>query len=90
MGVPVVTLLGRRHSGRMTASVLTCMGLEDLAAETPEEYVSIAALAADRGRRAELQATLRQRLLASPLCDGERFTRGLEQACQGLVQQSRG
>ena len=75
----------------MTASVLTRMGLEDLVAQTPAEYVRIAAaLAAERVRRAELRATLRDRMLASPLCDGAAFTRGLEQAYEGLVRETRG
>jgi hypothetical protein len=38
MGVPVPTLRGTRHAGRMSASILTCLGLTDLVAETPEEY----------------------------------------------------
>jgi predicted O-linked N-acetylglucosamine transferase (SPINDLY family) len=91
MGVPVVTLLGGRHAGRMTASVLACLGLEDLVARTPEEYVrTAAALAADPGRRARLRDTLRSRMLASPLCDGAAFTRGLEDAYGGFVRAARG
>lgn len=91
MGVPVVTLLGRHHAGRMTASVLTCLGLEELVARTSEEYVRIAAsLASDRRRRAELRAGLRQRMLAAPLCEGERFTRGLEAAFERMWQEARG
>jgi predicted O-linked N-acetylglucosamine transferase (SPINDLY family) len=38
MGVPVLTLRDPRHAGRMSASILTCLGLTDLIAETPEEY----------------------------------------------------
>jgi predicted O-linked N-acetylglucosamine transferase (SPINDLY family) len=48
-----------------------------------------AALAADRGRRADLRATLREGMLGSPLCDGAAFTRGLEQAYEGLVREAR-
>ena len=81
MGVPAVTLRGRQHAGRMTASVLTCLGLGDLVADTEEQYVRVAAaLAANRERRRGLRAGLRARILASPLCDGEAFTRGLERA----------
>jgi predicted O-linked N-acetylglucosamine transferase (SPINDLY family) len=39
MGVPVVTLRGDRHAGRMVASLLTCLGLQELVAETPADYV---------------------------------------------------
>jgi predicted O-linked N-acetylglucosamine transferase (SPINDLY family) len=34
MGVPVVALRGRTHAGRMSASVLTALGLRDLVADT--------------------------------------------------------
>ncbi|HVS38639.1 MAG TPA: tetratricopeptide repeat protein [Gemmataceae bacterium] len=79
MGVPVVTLRGRLCAGRMVASVLTAVGLNDLVAATPEEYVHISAgLARDAARRAELRRSLRPRMLRSPLCDKARFTRGLE------------
>jgi predicted O-linked N-acetylglucosamine transferase (SPINDLY family)/GT2 family glycosyltransferase len=81
MGVPVVTLRGGRHAGRMTASVLTHAGLADLVAATSDEYRRLAAeLARDETRRAELRRTLREQLLTSPLCDGKTFTRGLEAA----------
>src|SRR5262249_21620028 len=84
MGVPVVTLRGRGQAGRMTASVLSCLGLADLVADTPEGYVqTAAALAADRARRAGLRAGLRRRMLASPLCDGQSFIRGLEEVYKG-------
>ena len=42
MGVPVVTLRGNRHAGRMVASVLTTLGMTDWIAETPEQYVALA------------------------------------------------
>jgi protein O-GlcNAc transferase len=81
MGLPVVALRGGSHASRMTASVLECLGLGDLVADTPEDYVEVAAgLAADRARRAELRAGLRQWMLASPLCDGAGLARRLEEA----------
>jgi predicted O-linked N-acetylglucosamine transferase (SPINDLY family) len=81
MGVPVITLLGDRHSGRVGASLLSQVGLEDLIASNEENYVRLAAeLAADAPRRADLRATLRDRMAASPLCDEPGFTRRLEAA----------
>jgi predicted O-linked N-acetylglucosamine transferase (SPINDLY family) len=87
MGVPVVTLCGERYAGRMTASVLACLGLEDWIASTPDDYVRVAlALAANEPLRAVLRAEMRPRLLRSPLCDGRGFTRGLEAAYRRLWQ----
>lgn len=81
MGVPVVTLTGDRHASRMVASLLNGVGLPQLIAATPEQYISIARnLAADIPALAELRKGLRKRLATSPVCDAEGFTRRLEAA----------
>jgi protein O-GlcNAc transferase len=81
MGVPVVTLRGDRHAGRVGASLLSQIGLTDLIADSVEEYVEIAvALAGNTGRLSDLRRVLRQRMAASPLCDGPAFARKLESA----------
>jgi predicted O-linked N-acetylglucosamine transferase (SPINDLY family) len=81
MGVPVVTLTGRTAVGRGGASVLRNVGLPELVAETPQQYVEIAlALAADLPRVAELRRTLRARMQASPLMDAPRFAQNVEAA----------
>ena len=70
MGVPVITLAGRAHAGRVGVSLLTAVGLEDLIAETPDEYAAIARrLADDLDRLSALRSDLRSRMTASPLCD---------------------
>jgi predicted O-linked N-acetylglucosamine transferase (SPINDLY family) len=87
MGVPVLTLRGERHAGRMVASVLTQVGLTEFIAGTPEAFVARAAgLAADAGRLVALRAGLRDQVRASPLCDGAGFTRRLEAAYRALWQ----
>lgn len=81
MGAPVVALRGDRHSARMVASVLSCLGLHELIGETPDDYHRIAVgLARDVNRLDDYRVGLRTRLFESRLCDGETFTRGLEQA----------
>jgi predicted O-linked N-acetylglucosamine transferase (SPINDLY family) len=87
MGVPVVTLLGRRITGRASASLLTTLGLDDLVAATTDEYVEVAAqLAADPARIARERATLRARLLASPIADAALYTRAVEAAYRAMWQ----
>jgi protein O-GlcNAc transferase len=81
MGVPTLTLLGKTVVGRAGWSQLCNLGLQELAAETAEQYVALAArLAADLPRLQELRGTLRQRMERSPLMDGKRFARHMEQA----------
>jgi predicted O-linked N-acetylglucosamine transferase (SPINDLY family) len=81
MGVPVVTLVGKTVVGRAGLSQLTNLGLTELIAQTPDEYVRLASeLAGDLPRLAELRRTLRARMEASPLMDSVGFTRDIEAA----------
>lgn len=85
MGIPFVTLSGDRYMGRMGTSLLAEVGLDELVARTPDEYVAIAAGAARAPERlAALRATMRDRLSASPLLDGAGFARTLEAAYRGI------
>jgi len=81
MGVPVITLAGRSHVGRVGVSQLTNIGLPELIGHNENDYVDIAvALANDLPRLAALRSGLRERLRASPLMDAPRLTRNLESA----------
>jgi predicted O-linked N-acetylglucosamine transferase (SPINDLY family) len=81
MGVPVVTLAGESHVSRVGVSLLSNMGLSQLIAQAPEQYVQIAVdLANGLPRLAELRRTLRVRMGASPLMDGVQFARDVEAA----------
>ncbi len=81
MGVPVVTLAGTTHVGRVGVSLMSNLGLTDLIAHTPLEYSAIAArLAEDLQALAALRAGLRPRMSTSVLTDARRFTGHLEQA----------
>ena len=81
MGVPTLTLVGKTVAGRAGWSQLCNLGLQELAAVTPEQYVALAArVAGDPSGLQELRSTLRQRMLRSPLMDGRRFASNVEQA----------
>jgi len=81
MGVPVVTVAGDRHAGRMGSSLLHAVGLGDLVARDVDEYVDkCVALAADLPRLAELRSGLRERMRRSPAMDEKGFTRALERS----------
>jgi predicted O-linked N-acetylglucosamine transferase (SPINDLY family) len=74
MGVPVITCPGETFASRHSLSHLSNVGLTELIARDLDEYVELAAsLAGDLSRLAVLRAGLRERMAASPLCDGKRF-----------------
>jgi predicted O-linked N-acetylglucosamine transferase (SPINDLY family) len=81
MGVPVVTLVGQTAVARAGWCQLSNLGLIELAAHTPEQYVQIAVeLAGDLPRLAEMRSTLRRRMEQSPLMDAPAFARDIEAA----------
>jgi predicted O-linked N-acetylglucosamine transferase (SPINDLY family) len=85
MGVPMVSFAGSEHVSRVGLTLLRQVGLEDLVATSPEQYVSIAkGLATDRARLADLHANLRARLLASALCDAASYCRRFERALRDI------
>jgi predicted O-linked N-acetylglucosamine transferase (SPINDLY family) len=85
MGVPTITLVGSTVVGRAGLSQMGNLGLAELAAKTPEQYVALAAqLANDLPRLKELRLSLRERLRRSPLMDGPRFARHVEQAYRAM------
>ncbi len=80
MGVPPVTLVGSTAVGRGGKSILENLGLGDLTAETPEQYVQAAVnLASDLNKLANLRACLRDKMRASALMDAPGFARDIEQ-----------
>lgn len=85
MGIPVVTLAGTTHAGRVGVSLLSQIGLTEYIAATPEAYVRIATnLAEDREVLRRLRPALREQLAASPLCNGKDFARRVESAYRGM------
>lgn len=85
MGVPVLTLAGRAHAARVSASLLAAAGLKDWIAETPESFAAMAAAKAqDLAALATLRLKLRDRLRASPLCDAQAHARGVEAAYRSM------
>jgi predicted O-linked N-acetylglucosamine transferase (SPINDLY family) len=88
MGVPVVSLAGRTHVSRAGLSVLSAVGLGELAAGIPGEYVrSAVALASDLPKLAALRRELRPRVQRSPMRHGTGLAKRVDQAYQGLWRQ---
>ena len=85
MGVPVISQAGRMNVSRQGVRFLRTVGLDELLAETLEDYVRIAIeLAGDPARLADLRSGLRERMRRSPLMDAQRLARDLEAAYVGI------
>ena len=80
MGVPLVSLYGRRHGTRFGYSLLQNIGLGEMAVPTTEAYAETAVmLAKDWELLDALHRTLRARMEQSPLMDGALYAREMEQ-----------
>ncbi len=81
MGVPVVTLVGKRHAERTPYSILTNLGVSATIAHGGREYVDIAVrLGQDAAFMREVRAAIQAGLADSPLTDMPAHTRNLERA----------
>ncbi|WP_286931852.1 tetratricopeptide repeat protein [Leclercia sp. UBA5958] len=87
MGVPVVTLPGPTFAGRHSASHLVNAGLQELVASDWENYIDITVgLTQDLKSLEIIRSNLRDILLVSPLCDGQRFGRHFADAMRAVWQ----
>lgn len=85
MGVPVVALEGDRFSSRQCASVLRAAGCDPWVVRSPDEYAALAAsLARDPALLRAARAGLRERFVASPVCDAPAFCRRFEGAVRAM------
>jgi predicted O-linked N-acetylglucosamine transferase (SPINDLY family) len=81
MGVPVITLVGDMPVGRAGLSQLSNLGLDELAARRPEDFVRIATeWAGDLSGLDNLRTNLRERMMRSPLGDAPGFAGDIEAA----------
>ncbi|MBW1768242.1 MAG: tetratricopeptide repeat protein [Deltaproteobacteria bacterium] len=80
-GIPVISLQGNHFVSRMSASLLTAVGLPELITRTLDEYEKVAVhLAHNQGELQTLRKKLEINRLSEPLFDTPRFTRNLEKA----------
>jgi predicted O-linked N-acetylglucosamine transferase (SPINDLY family) len=81
MGVPVLTVAGKDYRSRQGVSLLNNLGLPEFVADSPEKLVELAATWSDqRESLADLRASLREMMEASPLTQAEKYVRNLEAA----------
>jgi protein O-GlcNAc transferase len=89
MSVPVVTLEGDTYSQRASSSLLRRLGFSDLVTNCVDEYVrTTVELAHSADKLDQLRGVLRERLLASDICDEAGFTKELEAAYRNMAATS--
>jgi predicted O-linked N-acetylglucosamine transferase (SPINDLY family) len=87
MGVPVITLAGRTHAGRVGTSLLSRLGLSEWIADSSDEYHDIAMRTArDVERLSSLRTGLRTVISRSTLCDGRSFAKRMESTYRTIWQ----
>jgi protein O-GlcNAc transferase len=87
MGVPVVTRSGEHHVSRVGKSLLTQVGLAELASESEAEYVDRATELADNLQRvAVLRSALRQRMRSSSVMDAPAMALDIERAYEQMTR----
>ena len=90
-GVPVVSMYGAHGVSRSGLSILTSIGLKELASASPNDYVKTAVtLAGDLKRLERIRSGLRARFDQSPLRDERRFAASFEAQLRSAWRQSIG
>ncbi|MBF0101300.1 MAG: tetratricopeptide repeat protein [Desulfobacterales bacterium] len=80
MGVPVVSLVGQTHVSRVGLSILSNVGLGDMAVYSIKDYIDKAiSLSKDIHKIDELRVNLRKMMTSSPLMNAQEFTQSLEE-----------
>ena len=89
MGVPVVTLLGDRYAGRMSASILARIGKSDWIASDSATFVDTAVqLARDFEDLEKTRQGLRDDVEQSDLCDGVLFAKFFQDNLDSMWSES--
>ena len=90
MGVPVVSLYGDRHGTRFGLSILSNVGLNELAVDSYDEYIKRAvALSGDWELLTILRRNLRTMMKKSPLMDSESYVRDIEKVFVKILNDER-
>jgi protein O-GlcNAc transferase len=86
-GLPVLTQIGEAFAGRVAASLLNAIDLQELITTTVDGYEELAIeLATSPERLTAIKAKLANNRLSTPLFDTQLFTRHIESAYQAMFE----
>ncbi|MCK9283318.1 MAG: tetratricopeptide repeat protein [Rhodocyclaceae bacterium] len=87
-GVPLVAIKGNTFASRVSASLLSAIGLTELITDSPEAAADLAiVLAQDRSRLEAVREKLQKNRRTKPLFDTQGFTRDLERLYLRMAEQ---
>lgn len=87
MGVPVVTMAGERHAGRVGKSILSRLGRYEWIGDSPDDFINKAVSLAENTQELEkIRNTLREQLAVSTLCDYHKFAAQMEEVFRNILQ----
>jgi len=85
MGVPVITMLGDRHSSRVSASILTRIGFSQFIGNSEKEYLELAIQFTNDTKILEgLRNSLRDKMKHSDLTNSRLFAKNIEKALNDM------
>jgi predicted O-linked N-acetylglucosamine transferase (SPINDLY family) len=88
-GVPQIAYCGDTFAARVSASLVTAIGLPELIVRSPEEYRALAIrLANERDALAGMRSRLAANRLTTPLFDSRLFVRHLEAGYEAMWQRA--
>ncbi|WP_183863451.1 O-linked N-acetylglucosamine transferase, SPINDLY family protein [Pectinatus brassicae] len=91
MGVPVITLCGKRHGSRFGYSILKNMGLENSIAYSPNEYIEKTILMIKNIEKLViLRHELRLKMHKSPLMNGKKYMQYIEYIFERIYSKNNG
>ena len=89
MGVPLISLYGKRRGSRFSYGLMEAVGVGELTAGTVEEYIEKAvALANDTERLTIYHKTLRAMMINSPVMDSKLYITELEAQYKAAYQKA--
>ena len=81
MGVPIISLVGEHHFSRVGLSLLSAVELDYFACKDEDEYVAKATvLASNPEALNKIRFQLRQRMMASDMCNPQKQAANMEDA----------
>ncbi|MCI4664888.1 MAG: tetratricopeptide repeat protein [Neomegalonema sp.] len=87
VGVPVLATIGDHFASRVSASILTALGVDALIAKDEADFIERAvALASDREAVVALKEQLAEAQKTRPLFDSRRYTKDLERLYAALAE----